>query len=353
MRRISVERIQGTEVLAKDVYDNMGTILMTSGTIVKKEYGQRLYALGVRNIYVEDELSQGIHVEETIENKIMEQCQQIMQDVLEKYLTSGSNELDRLKGVSKEVILNVMENPNVMYNLTGIRRKSQSMYSHSLSVCAMSVMIALRHGLSKKKVEEIAMGAILHDVGFSVLNINDGDYFYESLSEKDLREIKMHVITGFEIVEKEKWISRAAKEIILSHHERLDQSGYPRRLPAEKQGIGTRIVAICDEFDCMVYGHFTKQYKVPEAFERIIIQGGRTLDADIVKTFYESVAAYPNGSIVVTDKGEFGIVLRQNYRLPMHPVIRLLQDADGKEYEGWVERDLSEDVSILIKDIIE
>lgn len=353
MRRISVERIQGTEILAKDVYDNMGTILMTAGTMMKKEYGQRLHALGIRNIYVEDELSQGIHVEETIENKITEQCQQIMQDVLEKYLTSGNNELDRLKGVSREVILNVMENPKVMYSLTGVRRKSQSMYSHSLSVCAMSVMIALRHGISQKKVEEIAMGAILHDVGFSILNVNDGDYFYESLSEKDLREVKMHVITGFEIVEKEKWISKEAKDIILSHHERLDQSGYPRRLSADKQGIGTRIVAVCDEFDRMVYGHFTRQYKVPEAFERIIMQGGRTLDADIVKTFYESVAAYPNGSIVITNKGEMGIVLRQNYRLPMHPVIRLLQDANGKKYRDWIERDLSKDVSVLIKDMIE
>lgn len=353
MRRISVENIRGTEILAKDIYDNMGTILMTAGTTMKKEYRQRLSALGIRNIYVEDELAQGVEEEEAVENKITEQCQQIMQDVLEKYLTSGNSEFDRLKSISQEVILDVMKKPQVMYNIAGIRSKSESMYSHSVSVCAMSVMIALRYGLPRKKVEEIAIGSLLHDIGFSVLCINDGDYSYDSLSKRDLQDLKMHVITGFEIVEKENWLPKEAKDIILSHHERLDQSGYPMRLPAEKLGIGARIVAVCDEFDRMVYGHFTKQYKIYEAFERIISQGGQTLDAEIVKIFYESVAAYPNGSIVAANTGETGIVLRQNYRLPMHPVVRMLADADGKRYTGWVEKDLSKDVSIVIEDIIE
>lgn len=353
MRRISVENIQGTEVLARDIYDDMGTILMTAGIKMKKEHVGRLGALGIRSIYVEDDLALGVYEEENMEEQIKEQCQEVMQDVLERYLTSGYNELDRLQRVSQEVILNVMEKPQVMYNIAGVRRKSESMYAHSLSVCAMSVMIALRYGLSGKRLENIAMGSLLHDVGFSVLSVHGGDFSYNMLSSKELHDIKMHVITGFEIVENENWLSKEAKEIILSHHERLDQSGYPRRLSARKQGIGVRIVAVCDEFDRMVYGYFTKQFKVPEAFEHIIVQGGRTLDEKVVKTFYESVAAYPNGSIVTTNTGEMGIVLRQNYKLPMHPVIRLLKDANGKRYQNWIEKDMSKDVSILIEDIID
>lgn len=348
-----MEHIQGNEILARDIYDDIGTILMTAGIKMRKEYIKRLQALNVRNIYVEDELALGVHEEENMEEQIKEQCQEIMQDILEQYLTSGYNELNHLQRVSHEVILNVMEKPEVMYNIAGVRRKSESIYSHSLSVCAMSVMIALRHGISGKKLENIAVGSLLHDVGFSVLSVHGGDFSYEGLSKRDLHDIKMHVITGFEIVEKENWLSKEAKEIILSHHERLDQSGYPRRLSAEKQGIGVRIVEVCDEFDRMVYGYFTKQLKVPEAFERIMVQSGRTLDEAVVKTFYESVAAYPNGSIVITNTGEMGIVLRQNYKLPMHPVIRLLKDADGKKYKSWIEKDMSKDVSILIEDIMD
>lgn len=353
MRRISVENIQGTETLARDIYDDMGTILMAAGIKIRKAYKGRLCALGIKSIYVEDELALGVHEEENMEVQIKEQCQRIMQDIMESYLTSGGNEFDRLKCVSQEVILNVIKKPQVMYNIAGVRRKSESMYSHSLSVCAMSVMIALRHGLPKKKLENIAVGSLLHDVGFSVLNVHGGDYSYDVLTKKELQDIKMHVITGFEIVEKETWLSKEAKEIILSHHERLDQSGYPRRLSAGKQSIGVRIVEVCDEFDRMVYGYFTRQFKVPEAFERIMAQSGRTLDEAVVKTFYESVAAYPNGSVVITNTGEMAIVLRQNYRLPMHPVIRLLRDKNGKKYKDWIEKDLSKDVSILIDDIID
>ncbi len=352
MRRLPVEMIRGTETLAKDIYDNMGTILMTAGILMKPEYKARLSALGIRYIYVEDDLALGIHVEEEIENQIKEHCQQSVQDILEKYITSGSKELDRLKDISKEVIMDVMENPHVMYNIAGVRRKSESMYSHSLSVCTMSVMIALRHGLSRKKVEDIAVGSLLHDIGFS-MSVFDGDFCYETLSPRQQREVRMHVITGYEIVEKEDWISKEAKEIILSHHERLDGSGYPRQLPAEKQGIGVRIVAVCDEFDRMVYGYFIKQYKVPEAFNRVIAKSGKELDTEVVKTFYESVAAYPNGSIVLTSTGEIGIVLRQNYKLPMHPVLRMIADASGKKYSTWIEKDLSKDVSLLIRDVLE
>lgn len=353
MRRILVENIQGKEILAKDIFDNMGTILMIAGITMKVTYKERLHSLGIRYIYVEDELAVGIHEEENIENQIKDQCQEIVKDVMEKYLTSGNPEFDRLKDISREVILNVMEKPQVMMNLSGIRRKNEDIYAHSLSVCTMSVMIALRYGLSRKKVENIAIGSLLHDVGFSMSEFKDWECVEESMSEKKKRELRMHVITGYSIIEHEDWLSKEAKEIVLSHHERLDMSGYPRHLPGKKLGIGVRIVSVCDEFDRMVYGYFTKQLKVSEAFHRIIIQGGRTLDASVVKTFYESVAAYPNGSIVITNTGEKAIVLRQNYKLPFHPVLRMLVDADGKKYNDWVEQDLADEVSIVIEDILE
>ena len=65
-----------------------------------------------------------------------------------------------------------------------------------------------RYGLSGKKLENIAMGSLLHDVGFSVLSIHNGDFSYNMLSNKELHDIKMHVITGFELVEKETWLSK-------------------------------------------------------------------------------------------------------------------------------------------------
>lgn len=354
MRRILVENIQGMEILAKDIFDNMGTILMIAGITMKVEYKDRLRSLGIRYIYVEDELAVGIHEEENIENQIKEQCQEIMKDVMEKYLTSGNPEFDRLKDVSREVILNVIKKPQIMMNLSGIRRKNEDIYAHSLSVCTMSVMIALRYGLSKKKVENIAIGSLLHDIGFSISEIRDWGYVEEeAMSEKEKRELRMHVITGYGIIENEDWLSKEAKEIVLSHHERLDMSGYPRHLSGKKMGIAVRIVSVCDEFDRMVYGYFTKQLKVPEAFHHIIAQGGRTLDANVVKTFYESVAAYPNGSVVRTNTGEKAIVLRQNYKLPFHPVLRMLEDSEGNKYENWIEEDLADQVSIVIDDILE
>lgn len=352
MRSVSVNVLKGNEIIAKDVISDTGIILMSKGTIVKREYISKLIELGITNIFINDEFAEGIKVEEFIEIKIKEQCQETVKDTIERYFFSDGSELERLKQVADEIILDILREPEIMFNISGVRKKNENVYSHSVNVCALSVLISLKLGLSKDKIRDIAIGSLLHDIGINYVNFDIKNESYESLysDENKIKEMKKHVIYGYTSVEKENWLSSVAKDIILSHHERIDGSGYPFCLTANKIKIGSKIVGLCDEFDHLVYGLYGEKMKVYKAIDYILSQSGVKFDYEIVKFFNESVAAYPTGCTVVTSDKDIAVVLRQNAKCPTRPVIRLIMDSAGNYYRDWIEVDLTKELTLFIED---
>ena len=352
MRIISVDSVKGNELLAKDILLNNNSILMTAGTVVKKEYVKRLRELDIEFIYVNDEFAQGVKLTESLELQIKEQCQEAVRNILLKYSYHNDQELDEIRNIADEIIYDIMSEPEVMYNLSSIRNKNESTYSHSLNVCALSVILALKLKLPKPKVKDIAIGCLLHDIGFTYITMDYRNLREEYCSEKELKEIKKHIIYGYSAVEKVDWLSSLSKDIIISHHERLDGSGYPFRLKGDKIKIGSKIAAVCDEFDSRVYGNLTIRMKVHDAIDYIVSQAGVKFDFNVVEAFVASVAAYPTGALVITNQEEIGIVLRQNAKCPTRPVIRIIKNRDGEKPEEWIEKDLTKELTLFITDTI-
>lgn len=352
MRIISVDSVKGHECLAKDIVNENNFVLMTAGTIVKKDYVSRLKELNIEYIYVEDEIGQGIDLEESLEYQIKEQCQEAVREILTKYSYQTEDELEEIITVADEIIYDIMKQPDVIYNLSSIRNKDEGTYSHSLNVCALSVILAFKLRLPRKKVREIAIGSLLHDIGFTFITMDYNNLILEECTEKEQKEIKKHVIYGYSAVEKMGWLSSTSKDIILSHHERMDGSGYPFRLKGDKIRIGSRIAAVCDEFDSRVYGNLVPKMKVHDAIDFIVSQAESKFDLEVVKAFVASVAAYPIGALVITNENEIGIVLRQNPKCPTRPVIRIIQDSNGKKPLEWIEKDLTKELTLFITDTI-
>ena len=73
----------------------------------------------------------------------------------------------------------------------------------------------------------------------------------------------------------------------------------------------------------------------------------------MVEVFNRSIAAYPNGSTVLTSEGEVGVVVRQNKEMPTRPILRMISNKQGEKYQGVVEKDLVKELSLFIKDTID
>jgi HD-GYP domain-containing protein (c-di-GMP phosphodiesterase class II) len=348
MRIISLDSIRGNERLAKDIINQNETVLMTAGTVVRKEYINRLKDLDIEYIYVEDEIGKGINLADSLEFQIKEQCQKAVQNILQKYSYHNNSELEEITLVADEIIYDIMQEPEVIYNLSSIRNKSESTYAHSLNVCALSVILAFRLKLQKKRIREIAIGALLHDIGFTYISLDYQNIDLDNCLDKERKEIKKHIIYGYSAIEKMDWLAPVSKDIVISHHERLDGSGYPFHLKENKIKIGSKIVAVCDEFDSIVYGNLMKKMKVHDAIDYIVSQAGVKFELSVVKAFVASVAAYPTGALVTTNEEEIGIVLRQNPKCPTRPVIRIIRNKEGKKPEEWVEKDLTKKLTLFI-----
>ena len=85
MRRIQSKQITGNEVLAKDIYTRSGVILISAGTVLKKEYIGKLQELGITDIFVQDEISKEISLEQITEEKIGYQCMEQVRTMIEKF----------------------------------------------------------------------------------------------------------------------------------------------------------------------------------------------------------------------------------------------------------------------------
>lgn len=353
MRRIKTEQIRGREILAKDIYSAGGVVLISEGTILKKEYVEKLLELKVTDVFVEDEISKEIQVQDITEEKIREKCSEKLEETLERFSYTSGNELRELSKVVTEIMESVLLQDEVIYTISNVRSHSKSLYEHSLSVAALSVLIAVRAGYSQTEAKKIAMGALLHDIGFTSVKEKYQGLILSEQEEKVQKEIKRHVVYGYIEVEQQDWISSTSREIILYHHERLDRSGYPFHMSKDKIKPQVRLVAICDAFDNMVYGNLEERRKVYEAVEEILKNAGTKFDAELVNIFLASVAIYPTGSMVCLNTGKNAIVLKQNADNPTRPVVRIVEQNQEGEWKRKEEKDLAKELDFFITDTIE
>ena len=142
MRRITTEHIKGREILAKDVYGSSGVVLISEGTILKREYKEKLLELNITDVFVEDEISRDIQVQDITEEKISDQCGEKLKDTLERFSYASGEELQELTKVATEVMEGVLLQDEVIYTISNVRNYSKSLYEHSLSVTALSVLPA-------------------------------------------------------------------------------------------------------------------------------------------------------------------------------------------------------------------
>lgn len=355
MKRISIDEINGNEILARDIVNDSGTTLMMAGATIRKEYVQKFKLLNITYVYVKEEkevgdlLDKKHYVDEVIEAKIKQQCQHKVKETIELYASYGIEQLTPIISIADCIITDVLEQPEVVYNICGIRDRSEGLFAHCVNVCAMSVLIAIRMKLPTDKIKEIAVGCLLHDIGITYY-ANRFEIDESDVTEETWDEYKKHVIYGYSLVNVESWISNLSKEIILGHHERLDGSGYPFGVSGNKIKKANRIVAVCDTFDRMVYGVSGKKYKVYEAIDYIVSKADVLFDLSVVDIFLEMVAVYPNGAIVTTNRGDRAIVVRQNQKCPTRPVIRKIDQIQGVTYISVDEINLIEDLTLFIVD---
>ena len=397
MKKVKVKSLKGNEILALPIVTDGGTVLIHADVELKPELINRAIRLGIKSLYIKDYPEEVINKEnynhivisseddyddvynegqdvsdsecadvknekkteynnKYIENHIYKveetaiNSRTIIKDVLEKHIYRHNSDLKVIGEQAEKIIDSVIEEPEVITNITEMRNISTDMYTHCINVCALSTIMALRLKMSEKQVRNISIGAILHDIGLRYIKVPYMNTNETYMNVKDALEYKKHTIFGYSSLQDEGWIPDIAKEIILLHHERIDGKGYPFQHKGDKIKTEVKLVSLCDDFESLISGVGSTKLKIYEAIEYIKANQGIKYDATITDKLLESVAVYPVGINVITSEGEMGVVVRQNHKFTDRPVIKMLKHADGSPYNDDVEKDLMKYLTLFIVD---
>ncbi len=162
--------------------------------------------------------------------------------------------------------------------------KDSETEGHSRRVTAFTIAMAKAMGIEGDKLKTIARGAYLHDIG--KMAIPDSILLKPGPLTPQEREImRTHCQRGYEILSRISFLEEAA-EIVLSHQEHYDGSGYPRALTADQIHIGARIFAVADTLDAIISDRpYRKARSVEEARQEILRMSGKQFDPQVVEAF--------------------------------------------------------------------
>jgi putative nucleotidyltransferase with HDIG domain len=155
---------------------------------------------------------------------------------------------------------------------------------HSKRVTAFTIAMARAMGLPPERIRVIARGAFLHDIG--KMAIPDAILRKPgALTEDETEIMKEHCYRGYQMLRKIPFLQEPA-EIVHSHQERWDGTGYPRGLRGEQIPLGARIFSIADTLDAITSDRpYRAAQTIQAAREEIQRWSGRQFDPSIVEVF--------------------------------------------------------------------
>ncbi len=300
MIRKSIEDLQGDEILARTLMTWDYQMILPEGAVIRKEYVDRIRELGILEVFVkEKEQSSEIVI---LKTDIKDMITEKVKDILERHTYRRNNqELEELCETADDIISTILEEKQVVEQIFDIKERSTDIYEHSISICSLAILTALKMGLDKKVIHDIGVGCLLHDIGLRYTTIDFTKLDVNDLNHQEQLEYIKHPVYGYSSLQDQDWISDLSKNIILYHHERLDGSGFPlkiKEIPEE-----CKIVNICDAFDEMICGITRKKVKVYEAIEYLKNFKNILFDETIVVIFLGFTAVYPAGTHVITNEG--------------------------------------------------
>ena len=130
-----------------------------------------------------------------------------------------------------------------------MKKQQSGLYAHTINVALFGQLLARWSGCTEAEMEEVMAAGLLHDIGFLEL-WKDGQEQTEFLQEYETERYEKHVVSGYNLIKKMN-IDQRIKQAVLTHHERVNGSGFPLQVMGDNINWISRILAVADTYDAL------------------------------------------------------------------------------------------------------
>jgi HD-GYP domain-containing protein (c-di-GMP phosphodiesterase class II) len=366
MNQIEVREAKPGMKLAQAVFTRDGSLLVDAGTVLSSHTLDLLDLWGVFLIDVEPPQAEPAAAAAVIEKPAgideaaREKNKKRLGDLglwvrteTRRILTTiqdvrGDIDAERLKQVASSIVDETFNGTEMMVSLTTIFDFDTYLFSHSVHVSILSTVVGISMGLTRKEIGSLATGCLVIDIGMLDIDRKIWDKT-TALSDAEFQVVKRHPELGLRAAERLVHGDQDALAIVSQHHERIDGSGYPKRLQGKAIHPLARIAAVCDIYDAMQAPRaYRKKWLPYQVMSHLLVSSTETLDSEVVKVFLRTLSAYPIGSFIRLDTGEVAVVVSSNAQSPIRPVVKVFTGPQGNRLPKPVFIDLIEDRRFII-----
>jgi HD-GYP domain-containing protein (c-di-GMP phosphodiesterase class II) len=252
----------------------------------------------------------------------------ITQRVLEDLRCGHRLEPEDIESAVEPVVDTMIRNPDAYFWLQALRARAEYAYAHALNSSALAVAFGRHLGFPRELLLELAAGGMLMDIGLALLPV--GVYDHSGLlTAAQQAEVRGHVARGVERLQASGVGSPDLLEMIWTHHERHDGSGYPQGIAGAQIPLLGRMLGLVDTFDAMCSDRpYRSGHSRHDVLQLLYRERDRLFQGALVEQFSQCLGVYPTGTLVELSTGEVAVVMAQNPARRLFPRVILLTTAE-------------------------
>lgn len=281
--------------------------------------------------------------------RIYDQALKAIRDILSKAQSDSPLDLREGREIVKEIVDRICMGDKELLALTANHPEEDYLPKHSVNISILAADVGLALGYNKSKLNELALGALLADVGMvKVMNIVKQPH---RLNAQEFQEVKKHPTYGSDILSRIKDIEEGILYIVKQEHERINGTGYPQGLKDDLIHEYAKIVAVVDVYEALTHPRPHRKAISPhEAIKELLGTNSSGLFKPLIlKILINRIGLYPIGSWVELNTGEIAKVVSSNGDSPLRPKINVVFSSEKEKLDQLKSIDLFQHTNIFIK----
>ncbi|WP_281411965.1 HD-GYP domain-containing protein [Motiliproteus sediminis] len=266
----------------------------------------------------------------SVASKYREQAEK-MKKIAKALSTEPANAIQDADEVVEGLAAEFDGSSELLTNLVNLGAGEHSFYNHNVNVTVLSLMLGSAAGLKGEALRQLALGALLHDIGKIALPSQVVTKIGK-LTLPEERVLQQHPVLGRRLTEKVRTLPKMAQAIIELHHEYLDGSGYPHGIGGARIPKQVQIVSICNIYDNLCNARVAQESLTPKnALALMFKRYADKLDNELLQLFIHHMGVYPPGTVVRLNDDSIGLVVAVNPKQLLRPELLLYSDEVPKE----------------------